>query len=128
MDTSFTTTPGVPECTLDPDVARAINAEAAADKTQINGVDIPKEYWPTNPAGYVGSKFTLTQFGLSETITVKKTTTTTVHSTTTETVAVPKVASAKCDYKYVPLPTHLSISPFLHYISLCSVYLCRYCG
>jgi hypothetical protein len=115
MDTSFTTTPGVPECTLDPDVARAMDAEAADDKTRIDGTDIPKEYWPTNPAGYDGSKFTLTQFGLSETITVKKTTTTTSHSTTTKTVEVPKAASAKCDYRYVPLLTHLSNSPFLHY-------------
>jgi chitinase len=111
MDTSFTTTPGVPECTLDPDVARAMDAEAADDKTRIDGTDMPKEYWPTLPAGYDGSKFTLTQFGLSETVTVKKTTTTTSHSTTTKTVEVPKVASAKCDYRYVLPPAHLSISP-----------------
>jgi hypothetical protein len=91
-----------------------MDAEAADDKTRIDGTDIPKEYWPTNPAGYDGSKFTLTQFGLSETITVVKTTTTTSHSTTTKTVEVPKVASAKCDYRYVPLLTHLSNSPFLH--------------
>jgi hypothetical protein len=116
MDTSFTTTPGVPVCTLDPDVASAIDAEAAADMTQINGVDIPKEYWPTNPAGYDGSKFTLMQFGLAETITVISTVTKTARPTITKTVVVPKVASAKCDYRYVPLPTHLSISPFLHYI------------
>jgi hypothetical protein len=112
MDTSFTTTPGVPECTLDPDVSRAIEVEGAAEETQINGVDIPKEYWPTNPAGYDGSKFTLTQFGLSETITVKKTTTTTSHSTTTKTVEVPKVASAKCDYRYVPPATTFLSPPF----------------
>lgn len=116
-DTSFKTMPGVPACTRDPDVASAINADAAADRTQINGVDIPKDYWPTNPAGYDGSKFTLTQFGLSETIT------TTVQTTTTKTVVVPKVASTKCDYRYVPLPTHLSISPFLHYIHHYALYI-----
>lgn len=110
MDTSSTTTPGVPECTLNLDVLRAIEVEGAAEETQINGVDIPKEYQATNLAGYDGLKFTPTQFGVSETIIVKKTTTTTSYSTTTKTVKVPKVASAKCNYRYV-LPATTFLSP-----------------
>ncbi|KAJ9318482.1 CAZyme family GH18 [Paecilomyces variotii] len=98
QDTAVTTTPGSPECTIDPDVQSALSVEQAAEETIINGQQIPLAFEPTNPAGYDGSTFTLTQFGLTDTLTVVKTSTVTIHPTTTVTVVVPPTAQADCAY------------------------------
>ncbi|KAL4898449.1 hypothetical protein BDV59DRAFT_197356 [Aspergillus ambiguus] len=99
QDTSVTTTPGSPECSLDPDVLNALSIEQAADETKINGKQIPLAFEPTNPAGYDGSTFTMTQFGLTETLTVVQTATVTTHPTTTVTVVVQPTAQADCAYR-----------------------------
>lgn len=91
---------------MDPDVAAAISYELAAGQTVINGQTIPLEYAPTNPPGYDGSTFTLTEFGLTETVKVKRTSTITVTPTRTTTIVVPPTAKASCDYWYVDQLIH----------------------
>lgn len=56
----------------------------------INGQQVPLAFAPTNPPGYDGSKFTLTQFGLTETVTVV--------ATSTVTVVVQPTVQASCAY------------------------------
>ncbi|KAJ5020020.1 Killer toxin subunits alpha/beta [Colletotrichum sp. SAR 10_99] len=98
QDTATTTTPGSPECSMDPDIAAALSAEQAADQTMIDGKQIPLEFAPTNPSDYDGSTFTAKQFGLTETITVIATSTKTTTPTTTVTVVVEPTAKADCAY------------------------------
>ncbi|RMZ84417.1 hypothetical protein DV738_g462, partial [Chaetothyriales sp. CBS 135597] len=98
QDTVVTTTAGIPECSLDPDDARAASIDLAGDVTVINGQQIPIIFAPTNPPGYNGETFTETQFGLTETITVIQTSTTTNTPTKTVTVVVPPTARADCSY------------------------------
>ncbi|RDW81617.1 class V chitinase Chi100 [Aspergillus mulundensis] len=98
QDTTVTTTPGSPQCSVDPDVSKALSVEQAADQTVIDGEQIPLAFAPTNPAGYDGSTFTKTQFGLTETLTVIKTVTVTNTPTKTVTVVVPPTARADCGY------------------------------
>lgn len=98
QDTTVRTTPGSPQCSIDPDVSRALSAEGVADQTIINGKQIPLAFAPTNPAGYDGSTFTDKQFGLTETITVIKTSTVINTPTKTVTVVVPTTACANCAY------------------------------
>jgi chitinase len=93
-----TTTPGSPQCTLDPDVAAALSFEQAADQTVIDGKQIPLAFAPTNPPGYDDSTFTSKQFGLTETVTIIVTSTPTVTSTTTTTVVVEPTLQAACGY------------------------------
>lgn len=62
----------------------------------INGKQIPLEYVPTNPPGYDGSAFTLTQFGLTNTVTVIATATATATATKTTTVVVQPTLKANC--------------------------------
>ncbi|OBT95608.2 hypothetical protein VE01_05878 [Pseudogymnoascus verrucosus] len=98
QDTTVRTTPGSPQCSIDPDVSRALSAEGVADQTIINGKQIPLAFAPTNPAGYDGSTFADKQFGLTETITVIKTSTVINTPTKTVTVVVPTTARANCAY------------------------------
>jgi hypothetical protein len=98
QDTAVTTTAGSPQCTIDPDVSKALSVEAAADQTVINGQQIPLIFAPTNPPGYDASTFTETQFGLQETLTVIQTVTVTNTPTKTVTVVVPPSATADCAY------------------------------
>ncbi|KAI8277403.1 hypothetical protein K4K60_006981 [Colletotrichum sp. SAR11_57] len=98
QDTATTTTPGSPECSMDPDIAAALSAEQAADQTMIDGKQIPLEFAPTNPSDYDGSTFTAKQFGLTETITVIATSTKTTTPTTAVTVVVEPTAKADCAY------------------------------
>ncbi|KAL4778141.1 hypothetical protein BJX76DRAFT_352835 [Aspergillus varians] len=97
-DTAVTTTPGSPQCSIDPDVSKALSLELAADVTMIDGEQVPIIFAPTNPPGYDGSDFTLTQFGLQETLTVVETVTVTNTPTKTVTVVVPPSAMADCAY------------------------------
>ena len=77
----------------------ALSVEQAADQTMINGQQVSLAFAPTNPPGYDGSKFTLTQFGLTETVTVVATSTVTVQPTTkTVTVVVQPTVQASCAY------------------------------
>ena len=92
----MTTTPGSPQCTIDPDVMAALNAEAAADQVVINGRNVPLAFAPTNPPGYNTATFTSTQFGLTNTITIIATATATVTQTTTTTVVVQPTVQASC--------------------------------
>lgn len=101
QDTATTTTPGSPECSMDPDIAAALSAEQAADQTMIDGDQVPLAFAPTNPSDYDGSTFTAKQFGLTETITVIATSTQTITPTTTVTVVVEPTAKADCAYWYV---------------------------
>lgn len=98
QDTVVKTTPGSPECSLDSDIAAAYSAERAADQTIIGGKQVPLAFAPTNGPGYDGSTFTAKQFGLTETITVIKTSTVTNTATKTTTVVVPPTATADCGY------------------------------
>jgi chitinase len=98
QDTVVKTTPGSPECSLDPDIAAAYSAEQAADQTIIDGKQVPLAFAPTNAPDYDGSTFTAKQFGLTETITVIKTSTVTNTPTKTVTVVVPPTATADCGY------------------------------
>jgi hypothetical protein len=73
-----------------------MGAEQAADRTVVNGQQIPLVFAPTTPAGWDPSSFTLTEFGLAETVTVIQTTTSTFTPTTTITVVVEPTKQAKC--------------------------------
>ncbi|KAL2811859.1 hypothetical protein BJX63DRAFT_443829 [Aspergillus granulosus] len=97
-DTTVTTTPGSPQCSIDPDVSKALSVELAVDVTMINGEQVPIIFAPTNPPDYDGSTFTKTQLGLQETLTVIQTVTVTNTPTTTVTVVVPPSATADCAY------------------------------
>ncbi|KAI8316648.1 Killer toxin subunits alpha/beta [Colletotrichum sp. SAR11_59] len=108
QDTATTTTPGSPECSMDPDIAAALSAEQAADQTMIDGKQIPLEFAPTNPSDYDGSTFTAKQFGLTETITVIATSTKTTTPTTTVTVVVEPTAKADCAYCSLPFPQRIT--------------------
>ncbi|KAI8187925.1 Killer toxin subunits alpha/beta [Colletotrichum sp. SAR 10_75] len=108
QDTATTTTPGSPECSMDPDIAAALSAEQAADQTMIDGKQIPLEFAPTNPSDYDGSTFTAKQFGLTETITVIATSTKTTTPTTTVTVVVEPTAKADCAYCLLPFPQRIT--------------------
>ncbi|KAK4197626.1 family 18 putative glycoside hydrolase [Triangularia verruculosa] len=98
QDTVVKTTPGSPECSLNPEIAQAYSAEKAADQTIIGGRQVPLAFAPTNGPDYDGSTFTAKQFGLTETITVIKTSTVTNTPTKTVTVVVPPTATANCAY------------------------------
>ncbi len=97
QDTATTTTPGVTECSLDPDLVAAMSLqEDPADYATINGQQIPLEYAPSNPPGYDSSAFTEKSFGFSDTITLVATSTSTSTATLTTAVEVPPTAKADC--------------------------------
>lgn len=83
---------------MDQDVEAALTAEMEDDYTVISGMTIPSVHAPTNPPDYDGSSFTITEFGLSETVTVVTTSTETTTTTTTTSVEVEPTATAKCRY------------------------------
>lgn len=97
QDTRVTTTPGSPQCTLDPNDAAANSAADASDYTVINGKQVPLQLVvPTNPPGFDPGSFTKTQFGLQETVVVVTTKTVTAETPTSTTVQVPPTAKADC--------------------------------